>query len=96
MRVCELKKYDITHAACEVMKSKSKSVTQEIEFGGEVESMSIRHKGVVSLILRFDVINGQLVDSKEVKTLRNFKVSWILATLMNHEMHESIITCQYV
>lgn len=46
---------------------KNKSVTQEIEFGREVESVAVGHKGVVSLILRFHIVYGQLVVPEHVR-----------------------------
>lgn len=48
---------------------KSISITQEIEFSGKVESVTVWHKSVVPLIFWFDVINGQFVDPVKVKTL---------------------------
>lgn len=44
------------------LKSNSVNITQEVEFGRKVERMANWHKSVVSLILWFDVIDGQLVD----------------------------------
>lgn len=37
-------------------------ITQEVEFGRKVESVAIWHKSVVTLVLWFDVIDGQFVD----------------------------------
>lgn len=48
----------------EVYKRKNINITQEIEFGRKVESVAVWHKSVVSLILWFDLINGQFVDPK--------------------------------
>ena len=69
------------------MKHKSINITQEIEFGRKIVSETIRHKSVVSLILRFHLINGQFVDPKQVQNFqRLFKV--LCAThLMKQKMH---------
>lgn len=55
-------------------------VTQEIEFGREVESVALWYKRVVSLILWFDIINGQFVDpgkAQNVKKINTVVCHWL-------------------
>lgn len=75
---------------------KSINFTQEIEFGRQVESIAIRYKCVVALILWFDIINGQFVDPKKVKSLPHGVMgSWDMMQDI-WRMCKSVLTCRYV
>lgn len=59
----------MTDADCIVNRKtacKGRVITQEVKFGGKVESVAVWHKSVVALILRFDIINGQFVDPDKI------------------------------
>lgn len=71
--------------------------TQEVEFGWEVECVSLWNKGVVTLVLRFDIIDSEFVDP----SVRQF--SQIFVQLLNkhsdptqYNSMDTILTCQCV